>query len=249
MKMKILSIVLCFLPTLVLASGGEENLEHANIDVTNKASLQRGAKYFVNYCMGCHSLKYMSYRRLGKDLDLSDDQVENNLMFAYGEKKKMADYMKIAMPPQAAENWFGRTPPDLSVIARSRTPDWLYTYLRGFYQDDSRPFGVNNAVFPKVGMPNILWRLEGMKKPKYKMVTGEDGEEHKHLVGFEKVSEGTMTDAEFDQAVRDLVTFLTYAGEPGRTQLERTGVWVLLFLVVLFAITYALKKEYWKDVH
>ncbi len=249
---KLIIAIICsvlVLPALVSASEGGVPLIKADVDISNKASLRRGAKLFVNYCMGCHSLQYMSYGRLAKDLNLTKEDVFKNLMWAYTGKQNMGDYMKIAMPPEEAKNWFGTPPPDLSLVARSRSPDWLNTYLRSFYVDKSRPFGVNNTVFHNVGMPDILWQLEGMKKAKYEEVTNANGEKEQKFVGFETVTEGSVPPAQFDEDVRDLVNFLTYVGEPGRPAHERLGVWVILFLVIFTAIAYALKKEYWKDVH
>ncbi|NIP73379.1 MAG: cytochrome c1 [Gammaproteobacteria bacterium] len=249
MRKMVLSIALSVLPIAALAAGDGGHVEKVDIDLTNKASLQRGAKYFVNYCMGCHSLRFMTYRRMADDLGLSDDQVMENLMFVWEGKKRMADYMTIAMPDEPVNEWFGVAPPDLSLVARSRGADWVYSYLKNFYIDDSRPFGVNNLVFKDVAMPHVLWELEGLKKANFKEVTGEDGKTHEEFVGFEAVREGSLSAAEYDRAVRDLVAFLTYTGEPGRLAHQRLGVWVIVYLVVLLVIVYMLKKEYWKDVH
>lgn len=249
---KILLALLCaalIIPALAPASEEGAKLDKANIDPTNLTDLRAGAKYFVNYCMGCHSIKYMSYERMAKDLKLTKQQVFDNLMFSWTKKKKLGNYMTIAMRPQLAEKWFGNAPPDLSVISRSRGVDWLYTYLRSFYLDKSRPWGVNNVVFPKVAMPDVLWQLQGYQKAKFKEVSDPDGTKRQVFDGFEPATTGTMTPDKFDQAVRQLVTFLAYVGEPGKQQLHRLGVWVILFLVVFTIIAYALKKEYWKDIH
>lgn len=244
---KLLTIFICsFLPTLGFAGGGEVHLDKVDVDITNTASLQRGAKLFINYCLGCHSAKYMTYQRLAQDLALTKEQVENNLLFA-GDK--ISDYIKIAMPEAQAKEWFGTNPPDLTLVNRSRGADWLYTYLRGFYKDDSRPFGVNNTVFKDVGMPHVLWQLDGVKEPVYEELTDHSGAVVKKLVGLNKVQEGTMTTAEYDLAMRDLVNFLAYAGEPGKLQRNSIGVWVILFLVLFLFLAYALKKEYWRDIH
>lgn len=245
--MKKLIIALLFaLPGLSMAAAPNVTLESANIDLRDQASLQRGAKLFVNYCMGCHSIAYQRYNRMGRDIGLTDEQVKENLMFA-GER--VGDTMTIAMPRGDAKRWFGTPPPDLSVIARARGVDWIYTYLKTFYIDESRPFGVNNAVFPDVGMPHALWQLEGMKRAIKETVVAEDGTEKTRVVGYEMVKPGQLTPMEYDQAARDLTNFLSYTGEPVQLERNRLGIWVLLFLAVFFVFAYALKKEYWKDIH
>jgi len=246
MKKYLLSILFLVSPAIVLASGGGVHLDKANIDPGNKESLQRGAKTFVNYCMGCHSAKYERYNRLGRDLGISDDDVIQNLMFT-GDK--IGGQMDIAMTSEMGKKWFGAAPPDLTLVARVRSTDWLYTYLRTFYQDDSRPFGVNNEVFANVGMPNVLWQLQGTQKAVFKTVVDDDGHEHEMLEGVELEKAGSQTPAEFDRTVRDLVNFLTYMGEPIKQQRQSLGIKVMLFLLVFFIVAYLLKKEYWKDVH
>ena len=246
MKKLLLAALLFVSPGLTLASSGHVNLDKANIDPTNKESLQRGARTFVNYCMGCHSAKYQRYNRLARDLNVSEDDVMRNLMFT-GEK--IGDHMDTAMERSDAKNWFGAPPPDLTLVARVRGVDWLYTYLRTFYRDESRPFGVNNQIFNNVGMPNVLWQLQGEQEPVYQTVTDEDGHEHKVLEGIELKEAGEQSSAEFDRTVRDLVNFLAYMGEPVKLERQSLGVKVLLFLLVFFVFAYLLKKEYWKDVH
>jgi len=233
-------------PAFALASAGGAHLDNANIDPTNKDSLQRGAKTFVNYCMGCHSAKYQRYNRLARDLGISEEDVMENLMFT-GEKT--GDQMDIAMTGAMGKKWFGAAPPDLTLVARVRGVDWLYSYLRTFYQDDSRPFGVNNQVFSNVGMPNVLWQLQGVQKPVYKTETDDEGHEHQILEGLEIVEAGTQSAEEFDRTVRDLVNFLAYMGEPVKLERQSLGIKVLLFLLLFFVVAYLLKKEYWKDVH
>ena len=246
MKKYLLSVLLLVAPALVAASGGGVHLDKANIDLTNKESLQRGARTFVNYCMGCHSAKYQRYNRLGRDLGISDEDIIDNLMFA-GEKT--GDLMDIAMTKEMGKKWFGAAPPDLTLVARVRGNDWLYTYLRTFYQDDSRPFGVNNQVFRSVGMPNVLWELQGTQKAVYETVIDDDGHEHQVLEGVELEEAGSQTPAEFDRTVRDLVNFLAYMGEPIKLERQSLGIKVMLFLFVFFIVAYLLKKEYWKDIH
>ena len=246
MKKIITVFLLSLVPVLALASEGGVHLDKADIDLHDQDSLRRGAKLFVNYCLSCHSAAYMRYNRMGQDLGLTDAQVKENLMFA---AEKVGETMTIAMPADDAKRWFGTKVPDLSVIARARGADWLYSYLRGFYLDDSRPWGVNNSVFKDVGMPHVLWELEGLKKPVYEVRKNHEGEEEKHIVGFETVLPGKLSRAEYDLAVRDLVNFLVYMGEPAKLVRYNIGVWVLLYLAILFVVAYALKKEYWKDVH
>jgi len=245
--MKKLIIALLFaLPAAVMASGAGPHLEHANIDLSDKASLQHGAKLFTNYCLSCHSAAYQRYNRMGRDIGLSDAQVRDNLMFA-GDK--VGETMTIAMPQGDAKKWFGNPPPDLSVIARARGTDYIYTYLKTFYVDDKRPFGVNNVVFPEVGMPHVLWELEGLKKPVTKTEVDAHGNETTVITGYEMVKPGTMNKEEYDEVARDLTNFLVYTAEPVKLERQRLGIWVLLFLAFFFVIAYALKKEYWKDIH
>jgi ubiquinol-cytochrome c reductase cytochrome c1 subunit len=246
MKNLIIVSVLLLAPIFAMASGGEAHLENADIDLADKESLQRGAQYFVDYCMGCHSLKYMRYNRMAEDLGLDLVKVRQEFIF---NDAKPGDPMVIAMRSQDAEKWFGTPVPDLTLVTRRRVrgSDWLYTYLKSFYLDDNRPFGVNNAVFSDVGMPHVLADLQGMQKAVY--AEAEEGDGQGHLEGFELVEEGSLSPEEYDAMVRDLTNFLTYAGEPMKLERQHLGVYVLIFLAVLFVLAYALKKEYWKDVH
>ncbi|MCW8919189.1 MAG: cytochrome c1 [Gammaproteobacteria bacterium] len=246
MKKLIVACVFAVLPVLGMAAGGGVHLEKANIDLRDNASLQRGAKLFVNYCLSCHSAAYQRYNRMGRDIGLSDEQVKEHLMLA---SDKLGETMTIAMPTADAKKWFGNPPPDLSVIARARGVDWLYTYFKTFYIDESRPFGVNNKVFPDVGMPHVLWELEGMKKAVTRTDTDAEGNEHTVITGYEMVKPGSMNEAEYDQAARDLTAFLAYTGEPIQLKRQQIGVYVLIFLLFFFVVAYLLKKEYWKDVH
>lgn len=241
MKKLIVAFLLTAAPVLGLAAGGGAHLDKANIDLGDKTSLQRGAKLFVNYCLSCHSAKYQRYNRMAKDLGMTEEEVKENLMFT---TDKIGDTMQIAMAAEDAAEWFGTAPPDLSVITRSRGVDWVYTYLRSFYLDESRPFGVNNTVFPDVGMPNVLWQLQGSQRAVY-----QDQDGHKVFEKFELVEPGALSPDQFDGAVRDLTAFLSYVGEPIQMERKRLGVWVLLFIAVFFVFAYLLKKEYWKDVH
>ncbi|MFZ1641514.1 MAG: cytochrome c1 [Candidatus Contendobacter sp.] len=247
MKKTLIALALLALPGLSLAAGGEGYpLEKAPIDLHSKASLQKGAKLFVNYCMGCHSLEYQRYNRMARDIGLTDEQVKDNLIFTGA---KVGETMKNAMPKASAKIWFGVAPPDLSVIARARGVDYLYTYLLTFYQDSTRPFGVNNAAFPNAGMPHVLWELQGMQKPVFETHKDHDGNETKVIKEFELVQPGSMSPPEYREAVTDLVNFLAYVGEPIQLERQRIGIWVILFLGLAFVVFYLLKKEFWKDVH
>ncbi len=252
MNAYLIALLCLVLSGFAAASEQAYHLDKAPLDVHDQASLQRGAKYFVNYCMGCHSLQYQRYSRVAQDIGLTDEQVKNNLIFT--PDTKVGDTMKIAMPRKEAGQWFGAAPPDLTVIARARGADYLYTYLRTFYLDPKRPWGVNNAAFPLVGMPHVLWELQGWQEPVYKTAghghEGEGGGEPKEqLAGFKLVKTGSMTPPEFDAAMADLVNFMTYVSEPAQLERRRIGWWVLGFLVIAFAVFYPLKKEVWKDVH
>lgn len=253
MKMKKLLAVaaLALLPVVGFAAGGGFPLDDAGNDTSNKSSLQRGAQVFVNYCMGCHSANYQRYSRVAADLGVSEDLVRENLIFTtdkQGEPTKVGSLMENNMSKDYAKQVFGANPPNLALIARSRGTDWLYTYLRTFYQDESRPVGVNNMVFPSVGMPHVLWELEGAKKAVFKVEKGEDGIEHRTFEGFEQVTEGKLSTKEYDNLVRDLVNFLEYLGDPIKEERHRIGMWVMLFLFVFLIFAILLKKEYWRDI-
>ncbi len=237
------------LPSAVFSAGGGVQLETAQASFSDQESLQRGAKYYVNYCMGCHSLAYSRYNRVAKDLNLTDDQVLGNLVFttdAKGDKTRIGSLMTIPMSVGYGKEAFGTPPPDLSVITRSRGADWVYTYLKAFYLDASRPFGVNNIVFPDVGMPHVLWELQGWLKK----TSAEQEAHHVPSLGdLEQATPGTLNAKEYDQVVQDITNFLYYVGEPSQIVRKKLGPFVLLFLGLFIVLTYALKKEYWKDVH
>jgi len=236
--MKKLLFVLLFAPLVALASGTELHLDKAPDKAGDMAALQNGAKVFVNYCLNCHSASYMRYNRL-RDLGLSEDQIRDNLMFT---ADKVGELMRISMQRAESKSWFGAAPPDLSIIARARASefgsgsDWLYTYLRGFYRDDKRPTGWNNVVFENVGMPHALWELQGQQ------VMGEG-----HKLSIAKP--GKLKPQEYDALVADLVGYLQYMAEPTAQTRKQLGVVVLIALAVLFVFAYALKREFWKDVH
>ncbi len=218
----------------------EVELEPANTNIANTASLQRGAKYFVNYCLGCHSAQYVRYNTLASDLQLTEDQVIEYLMFT-GEQP--FDTMDIAMRAEDAERWFGVAPPDLSLIARSRGTDYIYTFLKSFYAEPGSATGVDNRVLPGTAMPHVLWQLQGLQRPVYEE---HDGEEE--FVGFELVEEGNLTESEYDRVVRDIVNFLDYIAEPMQRDRVALGLRVIAFLLVFLLLAFLLKKEIWKDV-
>lgn len=247
-------IVSAFLlvPTFLFANTGSFPLDRAPDRSTNMAALQNGAKLFVNYCLNCHSASMMRYNRL-KDIGLTEDQIKNNLLFA-GDK--VGDLMKTTLTAKDASAWFGAVPPDLSVIARSRASgegsgaDYLYTYLRSYYQNTARPTGWDNLVFPNVGMPHVLWELQGVRSAKFEEVKDPHDESkvvHK-FAGFEQVTPGKLSAAEYDTAVADLVGYLEWMGEPAQGTRKRLGAWVLLFLGVFFVLTWRLNASFWKDV-
>jgi ubiquinol-cytochrome c reductase cytochrome c1 subunit len=222
-------------------------VDHANINPGDQASLQRGARNFVNYCLNCHSAAYMRYSRL-TDLGLTEDEIKQNLIFT---GQKVGDTMTVALDRNDAKAWFGVQPPDLSVEARVRGADWLYTYLRGFYQDESRATGWNNIAFPNVGMPHVLYELQGIQKLEEEKPAGGAGAEaageaqHKLVL----VKPGQMTTEEYDRFTLDLVNYMVYMAEPARATRIQIGVMTIFFLVLAFFLTLALKKEYWKDIH
>jgi ubiquinol-cytochrome c reductase cytochrome c1 subunit len=239
--------IAALVPTLAFANV-EVPLDTAPINSGDMASLQNGAKLFVNHCLNCHAASHMRYNRL-TDLGLTEQQIKDNLMFT---TEKVGDHMKVAMNAKDAAKWFGAQPPDLSVIARSRGADWLYTYLRTFYRDDTRATGWNNVAFPNVGMPHALAELQGElvmeehKKPEGEAAAHGASHEPPKLV---LAKAGTMTLKQYDTAVADLVNYLVYMGEPARNRRVQIGMMTLIFLGLLLGFAYALKKEYWKDVH
>ena len=248
-KINKLLAILLLAPTLALAAGDSVKLDRAPINEDDQASLQRGARHFVNYCLNCHSASYMRYNRL-EDIGLSKQQILDNLVFT---GVKVGDLMKISMDPIEAKNWFGATPPDLSVVARSRASadgsgaDWLYTYLRGFYRDAERPTGWNNTVYANVGMPHALWELQGEQVLAERKVQGAGFIKTEMALKLDKP--GKLSPVEYDRMVTDLVNYMVFMAEPVRGDRKTIGMFVLIVLGFLFILTYALKKEYWKDVH
>ncbi|MFL7010542.1 cytochrome c1 [Enterovibrio norvegicus] len=239
-------ILFALLPSLALAAGAKVPLDAANNDLSDKASLQNGAKLFMNYCFGCHATQYQRYERIANDLDIPNNLMMENLVF--DENAKIGDLVKNAIATDDAATFFGAPAPDLTLVARVRGTDWVYTYLRSFYADPSRPFGVNNVVFPSVGMPHVLEELQGTPVKQYKPVM-VDGEMVDEFVGIESMGNGELSPDEFDEAVRDLVNFLEYSGEPNKLERQQMGYWVIGFLLIFLVLTIFLKKEYWRDVH
>ena len=261
---------LCLAPIIGYAAGGPSvALESANINLDNQAAIQRGAKYFVNYCMGCHSASYVRYQLL-ENTGLSAEQIKDNLIF---DGSKVSSLMKSALPKQDAETWFSGPVPDLTLTARIRGgSDWIYTYLKGFYSDPNRPMGVNNTLFKNVGMPNVLWELEGIKEPVYRYdvmhnrdlvkqfsdeaeaiqymeLQGADYRLDKMVDHLVTTKPGLLSVSEFDQVARDITAYLTYIAEPMKQERHRMGWWVILFLSLFTTLAYFMKKEWWKDIH
>ena len=249
--MRKLFLALVFAPVVALASDGGYRLDHAPINPTDQLSLQAGARTFVNYCLNCHGAQFMRYNRL-TDLGLNEAQIRDNLILT---DAKVGDTMKVALSAKDGKAMFGAAPPDLTVVGRSRGADWLYTYLRTFYRDDKSPTGWNNAAFPEVAMPHALWSLQGergygpaeAKEPKEGEAKAEHGGGHE--MKWTQLTPGTQNEVQYDTTVRDLVNFLVYMGEPSAINRKRLGVISLFALGILFIFAYALKKEYWKDVH
>ena len=244
---------LCMASQASAAEGGVAWDKFPTAKLTDVASLQNGAKLFVNYCLNCHSAAFMRYNRL-RDLHLTEEQIKQNLMFT---TEKVGETMTVALDPKQAKEWFGGTPPDLSVIARSRADiskgsgaDYLYTYLRSYYRDDTKATGWNNLAFPSVGMPHVLWELQGQRKAKY--VEEKDphhpGQTLHRFAGFEQITPGQLTQVQYDDAVADLVGYMQWMGEPAQNHRVRLGVWVLIFLAVFTVIAWRLNAAYWKDV-
>jgi ubiquinol-cytochrome c reductase cytochrome c1 subunit len=250
--LKKLMAALVLVPVFAFAAEGGFPLDRAPDHTTSMAALQNGAKLFVNYCLNCHSASAMRYNRL-RDIGLTEEQIRNNLLFT---SDKVGDLMKTAMSANDGKDWFGATPPDLSVIGRAKASgagsgaDWIYTYLRTYYKDDTRPIGWNNLVFPNVGMPHVLWELQGVRNAKF--VDEKDphdaGKTIHKFVGFEQVKPGKLSAQEYDSAVADLVSYITWMGEPVQNKRKQLGVAVLLFMGIFLVIVWRLNASYWKEV-
>ena len=242
--MKIRGLIIFFALMLALpqvyASTGEMKLDKANTNLNDRESIKRGANLFSRYCLSCHSASYMRYSRIAEDMGMTDEEVTKQLIRT---GSKVGDTMTVTMDEEDAKRWFGNAPPDLSVVSRARGVDWLYTYLRSFYRDESRPWGVNNTVFKDVAMPHVLWELQGLQEAVTEKVKDEEGLEKEVITGFKLVEKGELTPQQYDAAVLDIVNFLAYLGEPSKLQRLTLGKWVLLFLAVFFVLIYLLKKE------
>ena len=252
MKKIILSLLLaCGLiaGNAIAAGGNSIAWDKAPVKTTDLAALQNGAKMFVNYCLNCHSAAYMRYNRL-TDIGLTEQQIKDNLLFT---TDKVGETMKVAMDPKQAKDWFGGNPPDLTVIARSRSgsagsgADYLYTYLRTYYRDDSKATGWNNLAFPNVGMPHVLWELQGQRKPVFEEIQSH-GHATQVLKGWEQVTPGTLSPLAYDSAVADLVNYMQWMSDPTQSTRVRVGVWVMIYLLVFFVIAWRLNAAYWKDI-
>lgn len=259
MKKRLIALLFALVPCVALSAPSGYELDEANIDLRDKASLQDGARTFVNYCMGCHSAEYQRYERVANDLGIPEELMLENMVFTGA---LIGDHMQNSMRAQDSKVWFGAAPPDLTMVSRVRGEDWLYTYMRTFYEDPSRPMGANNKVFPNVGMPNVLAELQGRQVIGCKaMPVMDNGREMRDTLTGDTVQEeqcdvltvvpgtGTQTEEEFDETVRNLVAFLAYSADPIKLERHRIGVYVLLYLAFLFVFAYLLKREYWKDVH
>jgi len=236
----IISVLAFFFVTNVHSAGNDVPLKKVLIDLGNKQSLQRGAQIYMNNCSGCHTLKYQRYIKFTDHLDLDSKTIEKNLIFTTdlsGERTKIGSLILNAVNESHSKEAFGVMPPDLTLTARSRGSDWIYTFLLSFYKDESRPFGANNKLYPNVNMPHVLWYMEGVKEPT-----------DPSLTDFKYISSGSMSYDEYESSITDLVNFLTYVSEPAQLDRYRIGFWVILFLLVFSALAYLLKVEYWKDV-
>lgn len=263
MKKAIFVLLFAALPGIALAGGGEgATLDAVKVDLNDQASLQRGARLFMNYCLSCHSASYMRYNRMAADLGIPEDMMVKNMEFIPDLKGdfKAGALMKSNMSPEVAKAAFNTVPPDLSLVGRSRGPEWFYTYMRSFYRDESRPSGWNNIVFPNVSMPHVLVELQGQQRAVYRtekhdVEVMEKGkkvkkvDEEKVFDHFELEKPGSMSTEQFDGAMRDLTNFMVYLAEPAKLVRYRIGIVVLVFLAIFMVIAYLLKKEYWKDVH
>ena len=244
-RLLVLGLCAALMPALGSAAGGGASLDEFE-STDSKRSLQRGARVFLNYCLGCHTADYHRYSRMATDIGLSDAFVADNMIFTTdkeGDATKVGALMVSSMTEDYGEKSFGIVPPNLALTARSRGVDWLYTYMRSFYLDESRPFGANNVVLPQVGMPHVLAHLQGWQTANY-----EDRDGQEVFTGFEKVTRGELTPDEYDGLIRDLVSFMDYLGDPNRATRHAVGFWVMLFLIIFLVLAVMLKKEYWKDV-
>ena len=252
-RIKKIAVVVAIISSLAVSPGfaaGGAKLQKADIDPGQIPSLQRGARNFMNYCSGCHSAQYVRFNTIGSYLELSEEQLVDNLMF---NADKSFETIRAAMPAEDAERWYGVAPPDLSLMARSKGADYIYTFLKSFYVQEDSPTGVDNIVMPATSMPHVLWGLQGYQKAIFSEHKEEDDKGNVtttvHFEGFEEVSAGTLDADDYDEFVRDTVNFLAYISEPIRAERRKIGTWVIMYLLVFLIIAYMLKKQIWKDVH
>ena len=235
----------CLLASQAMAAGGSVHLEPAEIDPDNVSSLQRGARNFMNYCSGCHSAQYVRFNTIGKSLDLSEEQLVDNLMF---NAEKTFETIKSSMPPADAARWYGTAPPDMSLMARAKGADYVYNFLKGFYVSPESPTGVDNLVLAGTSMPHVLWELQGYQAANFEHHENDDGSVTTTFEGFEQLSPGSMAAEDYDEFIRDTVNFLVYIAEPIRSDRRKLGVWVIMFLIFFFILSVQMKKQIWKDV-
>ena len=235
----------CLFASQAMAAGGSVHLEPAEIDPDNVSSLQRGARNFMNYCSGCHSAQYVRYNTIGTQLDLSEEQLVDNLMF---NAEKTFETIRSAMPADEAARWYGTAPPDLSLMARARGTDYVYNFLKGFYVSPDSPTGVNNLVLAGTSMPHVLWELQGYQAAHFEHHENDDGSVTTTFEGFEQLTAGSMDAEDYDEFVRDTTNFLAFIAEPIRQDRRKLGVWVIMFLIFFFVLATQLKKQIWKDV-
>ncbi|MCX7545309.1 cytochrome c1 [Marinicella gelatinilytica] len=246
MKKSILLLLCMTIPVVASAAGGAYIGEPANTNIRSQSSLQKGAKTFMNYCMGCHTMQFQRYNRVAEDLGLTEDEMMESLVLT---DAKFTDKMTNAMSKEHGEQWFGKAPPDLTVIAKARGVDWLYNFLINYYVDPSRPSGWNNATFPNTSMPHVLWELQGIRKANYNEEVDAEGNSHAELTGFETVEEGQLSEEAYKDLVRDLVNFLDYSSEPAQLIRMSYAPWVLLFTALFTFFAYLLKVNYFRDIH
>ena len=239
------TIILCLFSTLGLAASSSVELEKADIDSSDLSSLQRGAANFMNYCSGCHSAKYIRYQTIGKDLDLTKEMLKDNLMF---NAENTFDTIQASMSSQDAALWYGTAPPDLSLMARAKGVDYIYTFLKGFYIDNESPTGVDNIVLPGTSMPHVLGELQGYQSANFESHKNSDGSETKSFIGFEQLSMGALDSEDYEEFVRDTVNFLSYIAEPVKGFRITLGKWVIAYLIFFLILARMLKKQIWRDV-
>jgi len=241
----VMTLGACLFAAQGMAAGGSVHLEPAEIDPDNVSSLQRGARNFMNYCSGCHSAQYVRFNTIGKQLDLSEEQLVDNLMF---NAEKTFETIQSSMSAADGARWYGTAPPDMSLMARARGADYVYNFLKGFYVSPDSPSGVDNLVLAGTSMPHVLWELQGYQAAHFEHHENDDGSVTTTFEGFEQLTPGSMDAEDFDEFVRDTTNFLAFIAEPIRQDRRKLGVWVIMFLIFFFILSVQLKKQIWKDV-